>query len=60
MTTKVDKFLGGLGIDATNKLEVASNATVTVGNGTATKGVFITDNSARVEAPALVIQRSAS
>ncbi len=30
------------------------------GNGTAIKGVFKTDNSARVDAPALVIQRSAS
>lgn len=44
MTTKVDKFLGGLGIDATNKLEVASNATVTVGNGTATGNVHVGGN----------------
>ena len=44
MTTKVDKFLGGLGIDATNKLEVASNATITVGNGTATGNVHVGGN----------------
>jgi len=44
MTTKVDKFLGGLGIDATNKLEVAANATVTVGNGTATGNVHVGGN----------------
>jgi len=44
MTTKVDKFLGGLGIDATNKLELASNATVTVGNGTATGNVHVGGN----------------
>ena len=31
-----------------------------VGNGTAIKGVLITDNSAKVDAPALVIQTSAS
>ena len=36
MTTKVHSYLGGLGIDATNKLTLAANATVTVGNGTAT------------------------
>ena len=41
MVTRVDKFLGGLGIDATNKFEVASNATVTVGNGTSTGNVNI-------------------
>ena len=41
MTTKVDKFLGGLGIDATNKLELQSNATVTLGNGTATGTVHV-------------------
>ena len=44
MTTKVDKFLGGLGIDATNKLEVVSNATVTVGNGTATGNIHVGGN----------------
>ena len=41
MVTRVDKFLGGLGIDATNKFEVASNATVTVGNGTSTGNVNV-------------------
>tara|TARA_R110002126_G_scaffold62123_1_gene160182 strand:- start:54 stop:281 length:228 start_codon:yes stop_codon:yes gene_type:complete len=46
MTTKVDKFLGGLGIDATNKLELASNATVTLGNGTATGNVHVGGNIA--------------
>jgi microcystin-dependent protein len=41
MVTRVDPFLGGLGIDATNKFEVASNATVTVGNGTSTGNVNV-------------------
>lgn len=41
MVTRVDKFLGGLGIDATDKFEVASNATVTVGNGTSTGNVNV-------------------
>jgi len=41
MVTRVDKFLGGLGIDITNKFEVASNATVTVGNGTSTGNVNV-------------------
>lgn len=36
MSTKVSPFMGGLGLDATNKFEVASNATVTIGNGTTT------------------------
>ena len=31
-----------------------------VGNGTAIKGMLITDSSARVDAPDLVMQRSAS
>jgi microcystin-dependent protein len=44
MVTRVDKFLGGLGIDATNKFEVASNATVTVGNGTSTGNVTLGGN----------------
>lgn len=41
MVTRVDKFLGGLGIDATDKFEVQSNATVTVGNGTSTGNVHV-------------------
>lgn len=41
MVTRVDKFLGGLGIDATNKFEVQANATVTVGNGTSTGNVKV-------------------
>lgn len=41
MVTRVDPFLGGLGIDATGKFEVASNATVTIGNGTSTGNVNV-------------------
>jgi microcystin-dependent protein len=41
MVTRVDPFLGGLGIDATDKFEVASNATVTIGNGTSTGNVNV-------------------
>ena len=41
MVTRVDPFLGGLGIDATGKFEVASNATVTVGDGTSTGNVNV-------------------
>jgi len=41
MVTRVDKFLGGLGIDATNKFEVQANATVTVGDGTSTGNVNV-------------------
>ena len=44
MTSKVHSFLGGLGIDATNKLTLASNATLTVGNGTATGNVHVGGN----------------
>ena len=36
--TKVSPFMGGLGIDARDKLEVAANATVTVGAGSTTPG----------------------
>ena len=36
MSTKLSAFLGGLGLDATNKFEIQSNATVTIGNGTST------------------------
>ena len=44
MTTKVHSYLGGLGIDATNKFTLGSNATVTVGNGTATGNVHVGGN----------------
>jgi len=40
MSTKVSAFLGGLGLDATDKFEIASNATVTVGNGTTTGNII--------------------
>ena len=36
MTTKISARVGGLGIDARDKFEVQSNATVTIGNGTST------------------------
>ena len=39
--TRIDPWVGGLGIDATGKFEVASNATVTVGNGTSTGNVNV-------------------
>jgi len=41
MSQKVTPFMGGLGIDATSKFEVQSNATVTVGNGTTTGNVTV-------------------
>ena len=41
MSTKVSPFMGGLGIDATSKFEIQSNATVTVGDGTTTGNVVI-------------------
>ena len=40
MSTKVSQFMGGLGIDARDKFEVASNATVTVG-GSGTGNVVL-------------------
>jgi len=50
MVTRVDKYLGGLGIDATGKLEVTANASVVVGNGTSTGNVYAgTINSGGVE-----------
>jgi microcystin-dependent protein len=50
MVTRVDKYLGGLGIDATGKLEVTDNASVVVGNGTSTGNVYAgTINSGGVE-----------
>ena len=41
MTTKISARVGGLGIDARDKFEIQSNATVTVGNGTTTGNVII-------------------
>ena len=41
MSTKVSKFMGGLGIDATDKFEVQSNATVTLGDGEATGNLIV-------------------
>jgi hypothetical protein len=41
VVTRVDKFLGGLGIDATDKFEVQANATVTVGDGESTGNVSV-------------------
>jgi hypothetical protein len=44
MSQKVTKFMGGLGIDATSKFEIQSNATVTVGDGTNGGNVAVGDN----------------
>jgi hypothetical protein len=41
MSIKVSPFMGGLGIDATDKFEVLSNATVTVGDGTTTGNIVV-------------------
>ena len=41
MSIKVSPFMGGLGLDATNKFEIQSNATVTVGNGTTTGNIVL-------------------
>ena len=41
MTTKISSRVGGLGLDARDKFEIQSNATVTVGNGTTTGNVII-------------------
>lgn len=41
MSTKVSAFVGGLGIDARNKFEVNSNATVTVGDGSSTGNLLL-------------------
>ena len=43
MSTKLSAFMGGLGIDARDKLEVAANATVTVGNGSTLGNVHVGD-----------------
>src|SRR6056300_409904 len=44
MSTKVSPFMGGLGIDATSKFEIQSNATITVGDGTNGGNVAVGDN----------------
>lgn len=41
MSIKVSPFMGGLGLDATNKFEIQDNATVTVGNGTTTGNIVV-------------------
>ena len=41
MTQKVSAYMGGLGIDATDKVEVQANATITIGNGTSTGNVVV-------------------
>jgi len=46
MTTKVHSYLGGLNQDVTNKFEMTSNATVTVGNGTTTGNIHTGGNIA--------------
>jgi hypothetical protein len=46
MTTKVHSYLGGLNQDVTNKFEMTSNATVTVGNGTTTGNIHAGGNIA--------------
>ncbi len=38
MTTKVSKYMGGLGLDATNKLTLTANSTLVVGTGGTTAG----------------------
>ena len=40
MSTKVSAFMGGLGIDARDKLEIQDNATVTIG-GASTGNVVV-------------------
>ena len=41
MSIKVSPFMGGLGIDATNKFELLSNATLTVGDGSTTGNIVV-------------------
>ena len=43
MSTKLSAFMGGLGIDARDKLEVAANSTVTVGDGSTKGNVHVGD-----------------
>ena len=44
MTTKISARVGGLGRDARAKFELFDNATVQVGNGTATGNVYVGKN----------------
>ena len=44
MSSKVSAFMGGLGLDARDKLEIQANATSTVGNGTTTGNVHVGGN----------------
>tara|TARA_Y100001938_G_scaffold148953_1_gene234222 strand:+ start:820 stop:1539 length:720 start_codon:yes stop_codon:yes gene_type:complete len=43
MSTKLSAYMGGLGIDARDKLEVLANATVTVGDGATLGNVHVGD-----------------
>ena len=43
MSTKLSAYMGGLGLDARDKLEVAANATVTVGDGSTLGNVHVGD-----------------
>ena len=43
MSTKVSQYMGGLGLDARDKLEVAANATVTIGDGATLGNVHVGD-----------------
>ncbi len=43
MSTKLSAYMGGLGIDARDKLEVLANATVTVGDGSTLGNVHVGD-----------------
>lgn len=45
MSVKVSKFMGGLGIDVTDVLGAAANATVTIGDGSTTGSLFIGDGA---------------
>lgn len=45
MVTRVDKFLGGLGVNLTDKLDVQANATVTIGDGTSTGNLYVGGNA---------------
>jgi hypothetical protein len=48
MVTRIDKYLGGLGIDATGKLEVTDNAAVVVGTGSTSSANNGSDSSISV------------
>ena len=43
MSTKLSAYMGGLGIDARDKIEVLANATVTVGDGSGLGNVHVGD-----------------